>query len=106
MSDICQLRGLLIDNIINPILWLIFAVGLLVFVFGVLEFVYGLNAESDARNRGKQHMFWGLVGMFIMFVSLSIVYIIMNAVGANIESCAVRCPNGLPPGPGGLCGGA
>jgi uncharacterized membrane protein YecN with MAPEG domain len=104
MGDICELRGLIVDNIINPALWLIFAVGLLVFVFGVVEFVYGLNAETEARNRGKQHMFWGLVGMFIMFVSLSIVYIIMGAVGATPEACT--CPNGLPPGPNGLCSSA
>lgn len=105
MGDICQLRGLLVDNIINPLLLLLFAVGLLVFIFGVVEFLYGLNAENDARERGKQHMLWGLVGMFIMVVALGVVYVIADVVGYTVQSCT--CPNGLPPDPiSGLCGGA
>jgi hypothetical protein len=86
MEDgIKELRGLLVDNVLQPIAILVFAVGLLVFVFGVVEFLYGLNAETDARERGKRHMIWGLVGMFIMFVASSIVFLIIEMVGVDIQ---------------------
>lgn len=78
------LRSNLVDNIINPLLLLLFAVGLLVFVFGVVEFIYGLNTNSEAKDNGKRHMLWGLIGMFIMAVAYPIVLIIINAVGGNV----------------------
>ncbi len=83
-DEITELRGLLVEHVINPVLLLVFAVGLFVFVFGVVEFLYGLNAETDARESGKKHMLWGLVGMFIMAVAYSIVLIIINAVGGDV----------------------
>ena len=83
-SGIVNLRDLLVSNIVNPILLLLFSVGLLVFVFGVVEFLYGLNAETDARERGKKHMLWGLVGMLIMVVAYSIVRLIIDTVGARV----------------------
>lgn len=80
LEQIGTLRSLIVDNIINPILLLLFAVGLLVFIFGIVEFLYGLNAESDARERGKRHMLWGMAGMFIMASSVGIVNLIIKAV--------------------------
>ncbi len=64
--------------VVNPLLLLMFAIGLLVFVFGVVEFMWGLNRETDAREHGKQHMLWGVIGMFIMSASYSIVVLIQN----------------------------
>ncbi len=78
-----EIRGLLVENILNPLMLLFFAIGLLVFVFGVVEFLYGINAENEARERGKKHMLWGLVGMFIMMVAYSIVKLIIRTVGGD-----------------------
>ena len=83
-GGITKLHNLLVSNIINPLLYLLFAVGLLIFVFGMVEFIYGLNAETDARERGKKHMLWGLVGMLIMAVAYSIVRLIIDTVGARV----------------------
>lgn len=85
MRDELQvLQSKLFYNIIDPLVLLLFAVGLLVFVFGIVEFLYGLNAETEARENGKKHMLWGLVGMFIMFVAYSLVLLIVDAVGGNV----------------------
>jgi divalent metal cation (Fe/Co/Zn/Cd) transporter len=86
MSGIESLRADLVYHIINPVLLLVFAVGLLIFVFGLVEFLYGLNAETDAREKGKKHMLWGLVGMFIMMVAYSIVILIIRTVGGVVDS--------------------
>jgi hypothetical protein len=67
--------------IINPILALIFAAGLMVFIFGVVEFMFGLSGEvGEKKEAGKQHMLWGLVGMFIMAAAFSILKILANTI--------------------------
>jgi hypothetical protein len=50
---------------VNPILALIFTLALLYFLWGV--FIFIANSEQDsARETGKQHMLWGIIGMTIM----------------------------------------
>ena len=72
----------LINNIVNPVIYFLFAVALLYFLFGVLVFV--INADDDtARATGKRHMFWGIVGLFIMVSVYGIIYIILGTVGAE-----------------------
>lgn len=106
MSEICILREKLVEAILNPLLLLVFAIGFLVFVYGVIEFMWGMNAGSteDAKQNGKWHMLYGVLGMFVMVSAYAFVNIIINTVGGSVEDCTV-CPNGLPPGPGGVCGG-
>lgn len=71
----------LITVIINPLIYLFFAVGLLVFFWGVIEFLLALNVGGESsKETGKQHMLWGLIGMFIIVSS----YAIINAIASNI----------------------
>lgn len=51
--------------IINPILALIFVAALFYFLWGVFVFILKSDEES-AREEGRQHMLWGIVGMVIM----------------------------------------
>jgi len=68
--------------IINPILALIFASGFLVFVWGVVEFLAGQNGIGEGGgSKGKQHMLWGIFGMFIMVAAWAIIKIINNSLG-------------------------
>jgi hypothetical protein len=70
------------DVIINPILAILFAAGLVVFIYGLVEFTWGLSANGgEGRDTGKQHMIWGFVGMFVMAGAFSIIKIIANTLG-------------------------
>lgn len=70
--------------IINPILALIFAAGLLVFIWGVVQFMFGLSSEaSEEKEAGKRHMLWGIVGMFIMAGAYSLIKILANTIGPS-----------------------
>lgn len=69
--------------IVNPILALIFAAGMLVFVWGIVEYMWELSYKGENKNEGKQHMLWGLVGMFLMIAAYSVLRLIVNTVGAN-----------------------
>jgi hypothetical protein len=72
------------EVIINPILALFFAVGLLVFVWGVVQFIWGLGTEASHKEEGKQHMMWGIVGMFIMTAAWAILKFIANSINVSL----------------------
>jgi nitrogen fixation-related uncharacterized protein len=100
--EIEALRNTLVGEVVNPILLLLFAVGLLIFVWGLIEFLWGMSkgGSDDSRRNGKNHMLWGIVGMFIMVSAFAIVNVIKN----TFPQPSTTCPSGLPPGPGGTCG--
>jgi hypothetical protein len=77
-----QLVNAFANVIINPILALLFAGGVLVFVFGVVEYLYNFNIKQDesARESGMRHMLWGLIGMFVMAAAVAIINVIANTV--------------------------
>ncbi len=76
------LVGAFANVIINPLLLLLFSVGLFVFVFGVVEFFFDVNVRGNqgSKEKGKQHMLWGVVGMFVMVAAVAIVNLIKNTV--------------------------
>ncbi|MEK7182214.1 MAG: hypothetical protein AAB679_00420 [Patescibacteria group bacterium] len=68
------------DQIINPVILLLFVLAFLYFIWGVTQYV--IKADSDEqREQGKQHMMWGIIGMFIMFAVERIIEIIKNTIG-------------------------
>jgi uncharacterized membrane protein YidH (DUF202 family) len=78
----------IVEIIINPILVLLFAAGLVMFMWGLLQFMR--NVENAAEHsEGKQHMLWGVIGMFVMFS----VYAILRVGLATFD---VDVPTGLP----------
>lgn len=68
------------ENIVNPLITLMFAVALLFFLWGVLQMVMGGMSETAVTD-GKKHMIWGVFGMAIMFGAFSI----MNMICATIS---------------------
>lgn len=86
MMDPKTLLNNLTSVIINPLLALMFAIGLLVFVWGLVEFLYKSNKSGkvDEKNEGKDHMLWGIVGMFIMAAAYTILGILARSLGAQI----------------------
>ena len=84
MEAIQELAGKLAEGIINPILALIFGAGLLVFVWGLVQFLYNTNTSGSVDNDGKKHMFWGLLGMFIMVAVFALIRIIANTINVQL----------------------
>jgi phosphotransferase system glucose/maltose/N-acetylglucosamine-specific IIC component len=69
------------QNIINPLIYLLFALALVFFLWGVAQFILN-SGGGDTKNEGKSHIFWGIIGMFIMVG----VYGIMNIISGTIDS--------------------
>ena len=72
--------------IINPILALMFAAGFVVFVWGVVEFLMGQNGIGEGAHNGKNHMLWGIIGMFIMVAAYAILQIIAHTLNVQLPS--------------------
>ncbi len=79
MQQFSSVLSPVINNIVNPIVWLMFAVATLVFVYGVLQMVIK-GEDSEARSAGQKSILYGLIGMFIMISAWGIVYLISNTV--------------------------
>lgn len=72
--------GKLKTFIIQPILGIIFALAFVLFLWGVTQFMMHPE-DDDVRTQGKNHMIWGLVGMFIMVSVTTIISIIKASLG-------------------------
>jgi len=70
--------------IVNPIIGFFFALALVFFLWGIVEYFWNTDNES-ARAKGKNHMMWGIIGMFIMFAVFAIMRIIVNTLGADVD---------------------
>ncbi len=80
--------------VINPLLLLIFTVGLLLFVYGVVEFLFNFNASSGhsigSLKSGKNHMLWGIVGMVVMATAIGIISLLSSVIcSGGPSSCIV-----------------
>jgi len=68
------------NEIITPIIYLLFALAIIYFLWGV--FVFIKNADSaEKRADGYQHMIWGIVGIFIMASAKGIINLILSSIG-------------------------
>lgn len=66
--------------IIDPLIFLMLALGMLVFMWGIVEFISGADNEEKV-TQGKQHMVWGIIGIFIMLSAWGILRVICNTIG-------------------------
>ncbi len=54
-----------ITQIFNPLYQLITALAVVYFLFGVAKFIYDIN-NPEKKTDGKNHLLWGLFGLFII----------------------------------------
>ena len=78
-----ELAGRLVTYIINPILAILFAAALAVFLWGIVGFLTHLSSGGDT-SKGKWHMLWGIVGLFIMTVAWGILQVATATFGISI----------------------
>lgn len=85
-----SMAGTLVGNIkteiIEPIISLLFVLATIVFIWGVIEMIRESDNE-EARTKGKQHIIYGLVGLFIMIAAGWMLSMLCNFVGMGTE-CA------------------
>lgn len=75
-----QFANNITNVIINPIIAILFGVAVLVFVWGAVQFIWAVQGEGEGREAGKQHLLYGIIGMFIMVAAYTILHIVQNTV--------------------------
>jgi uncharacterized membrane protein YidH (DUF202 family) len=85
--SVCQLLTNLGTAILNPLAALIFASGLLLFIWGIVQFMWNLGSD-ESRDKGRQHMFWGIIGMAIMLSAYAVINVVANTFGLTYPVCA------------------
>ena len=66
--------------IINPFIIFLFTVALLYFIWGVVEFLQAEKGDLD-KQKGRDHMLYGVIGMFIMVAAFGLMQVIINTFG-------------------------
>ena len=80
-APVTKFVGTVNKLIVNPLIILMFAAALVYFLYGVFEFL--MNADqAEARETGKDHIIWGIIGMFVMLGVFTILHLIERTIGA------------------------
>lgn len=79
--SLTDLVAKIIGEVINPLIRLLVAAGFMVFLWGVVTYVIGSRGDEKKLDQGKRVMFWGIIGLFIMFAAWGIVKILCNFFG-------------------------
>ena len=81
-TEVRPFLGKINTFILNPLITLAFAVAFLVFFYGIFQFINSQTSDNN-REEGKRKIFYGLIGMFIMFSAYGIITLILNTFGIS-----------------------
>lgn len=63
------------NQILNPLIILLFAIALIVFIWGLVKFIAN-GGDEETHTIARRHILYGLLGMFIMFSAFALVRLI------------------------------
>ena len=69
--------AIVVTQVINPIILLLAAGAFVVFLWGVFEFIVHASDETK-RKEGRNGIFWGLIGLVIIFGAYGIINTVLN----------------------------
>ena len=78
-----------VRDLIGLALPIVVALSLLAFFWGVFQFIWGGEGK---RDEGKQHMIWGIVGLFVMVSVWGLVGFLGNVTGVNETGGSLTVP--------------
>ncbi len=75
-----------IDKVIlNPLIFLLFAVATLYFVYGVVKYL-SMDPSDSKRKEAMDSIIWGMVGMLIMFSVYGLISFVLATFGITGSS--------------------
>jgi len=66
-----------------PLITLLMALAFLIFIYGAFEYVKNANNDA-ARETGRQHLFYGVIGMLVMLSAMAILNIAAGTFGLSV----------------------
>lgn len=68
------------SEILTPIISVIILAGFILFAYGMVTFIRN-SGDAKKRAEGQQLMFWGIIGLAIMFGANALVTLLKHIVG-------------------------
>jgi uncharacterized membrane protein YjfL (UPF0719 family) len=84
MSPVDTLLRAISQHILNPLIYLAFAVAVAWFLYGGFQYIY--KDAPTAKSEGRMNMFWGVIGLLIMLLAFTIIQIIGNTIKQPVPS--------------------
>lgn len=84
--DLDGLLNGIVREIVNPLILLLLGVASVIFVYGILEFIGAFGEGESTREKGRNHMIWGIVGLAIMIGVFGILRITLNLFGLDLPA--------------------
>ena len=98
MSVLNSFIGKVVVQVINPIILLLSAGALIVFLWGVFEFIRQAGNE-EKREEGRKAIFWGLIGLVIIFGAYGIINIALKTFNLGPIQNNITSPSQQTTGP-------
>ena len=76
-----QLISNITNQVLNPLIILLFAVATMMFAWGIIQYVLGGQGSDQKMTQAKNAMLWGIIGMFIMASAWGIVSLLCDFFG-------------------------
>jgi len=77
MAELNKFLAKVVTQIIDPVILLLSAGAFVVFLWGVFEFVVHAG-DTTKREEGRKAIFWGLIGLIIIFGAYGIINVVMG----------------------------
>ncbi|MDD2657551.1 MAG: hypothetical protein PHD04_02735 [Candidatus Pacebacteria bacterium] len=68
----------LLNTVVVPV---IFALAFAAFVWGVMTYFFLNGGNEDKRSEGRQFIFWGILGMVVLFSVWGFVNLMLSTLG-------------------------
>ena len=85
----CDLRGGMLDilcriiGLLNYVVPVIIALGVVYFVWGVVQYV--INDSEEAKTKGRDTMIFGIIGLFVIIAMWGLVNLVTKTFGVGEE---------------------
>ncbi len=89
------------QEIVNPLIVLVFALAVVVFGWGVVLYLSGTQGSDERVEKAKKIMWWGLVGMFVLVSIWGMVFLLCDFAGTCIGARFTPSQTSAPPPPAG-----
>ncbi|HEX5774572.1 MAG TPA: hypothetical protein VFY28_01270 [Candidatus Paceibacterota bacterium] len=70
-------------EILGPIVTVLALLAFVLFVWGVVQFIAS-SGDEEKRRIGQQHMFWGIIGLVILFGANGIIAFLTSTISSTL----------------------
>lgn len=83
-SNVASFMEKIFDVLVQPALIFFFTLALVLFLWGMMVFLTSTDKNAEDSQKGKQHMLWGIIGMFVMMAVFGIMRLIISTLGIDV----------------------